>query len=28
MWLYSKAGMDRIGDETTSTLGLQFEQKF
>ena len=26
--LTAKAGMDRIGDETTSTLGLQFEQKF
>ena len=26
--LTAKAGMDRIGSETTSTLRLQFEQKF
>ena len=26
--LTAKAGMDRIGNETTSTLGLQFEMRF
>ena len=26
--LIAKAGMDRIGNETTSTLGLQFEKRF
>ena len=26
--LTAKAGMDRIGNETTSTLGLQFEKRF
>ena len=28
MNLTAKAGMDRIGSETTSSLKLQFEQKF